>query len=175
MVRRVSPVREVRPGYVVTHPNRERGRSRATRVAVAALLVISALLMATLTVGGWSKLDGLPAVNLAWCCAYVVIARYVLRWARGMLPIAAALGALMLAFTVISVSSLDGTTWAQRGRPGYAPTHTLFGGVGLSANTLSTLTLAIAFSQALLILVGLYGFGQRWQVEYDVPASAAKG
>ncbi|HEX3803324.1 MAG TPA: hypothetical protein VHV75_10835 [Solirubrobacteraceae bacterium] len=169
----MSPVRSVKPGYVVTYPNREKPSSTVMKMTVIVVLLISVLLMLVATVGGWSKLDGLLPVNLIWCAAYLAIAYYVMRWTRGLLPIAAALGALMLVFTLVAVTSLAGVTWTDRSAPGYAPAHTLFGGGGLSSGTLSALTIAIAVSQALLIVVAMRGFGQAWNIEYEVPASDA--
>jgi hypothetical protein len=170
MFLRVSPARHLKPGYVVTYPNREKSSSRTTKRLIAVVLVISTLLMLLATVGGWSKLEGLIPLNIAWCLVYLVIARYVTHWARGLLPIAAALGALMLTFTLIAISSLDGITWDDRGLPGYAPAHTPFGGSGLGSGTMSALTIAIAVSQALLIIVAMRGFSQAWNIEYEVPA-----
>jgi len=173
MVREVSGGRTVKPGYVVTYPNRERPSSQATKLLVVVVLSISTVLMLLATIGGWSKLEGLIPLNIAWCLVYLVIARYVLRWARGLLPIAATLGALMLTFTVIATTSLDGVTWSDRDSPGYAPAHSLFGGGGFSSGTLTALTVAIAVSQALLILVAMRGFSQGWNIEYEVPAGQA--
>ena len=170
MVSDMSPARTVKPGYVVTYPNRDRRSSRIAKVGVAVVLVISTLLMLLVTVGGWSKLAGLLPVNLIWCAVYLVIAYYVMRWARGLLPIAAALAALMLVFALIAVTSLAGVTWSDRAGPDYAPVHSLFGGSGLSTGTLSTLTVLIAISQALLIVVAMRAFGQRWNIEYEIPA-----
>jgi hypothetical protein len=99
-----------------------------------------------------------------------VIARYVMRWARGLLPIAAALAALMLTFTLIAVSSLDGVTWSDRGHAGYAPVHSVFGSGGLSSSTMSLLTIAIAASQALLIVIAMRGFSQAWNIELELRA-----
>jgi hypothetical protein len=175
MVSAVSPARAVKPGYVVTYPNREKQSSKVTKAIVALVLLVSTLLMLIVTVGGWSKLAGLLPVNIIWCAVYLTIAYYVLRWARGLLPIAAALGSLMLVFTVIAVTSLDGVTWSDRSGPGYAPVHTLFGTGGLSPGTLSVLTVAIAITQALLIAVAMRGFAQRWNIEYEAPAADARG
>lgn len=168
----VTQAAQAKPGYVITYPNREKRSSRATRIGVAAVLVLSALLMLTATVGGWSKLAGLLPVNLIWCAIYLVMAFYVMRWARELLPIAVGLGALMLAFTVISATAAAGVSWADRSAPGYAPVHSLFGGGGLSPSTLSALTIAIAITQALLIAVAVRGFTQGWNIEYEVAADA---
>jgi len=174
MVSAVSPARAVKPGYVITYPNREKQSSKVTKAIVALVLVVSTLLMLIVTVGGWSKLEGLLPVNIIWSVVYLTIAYYVLRWARGLLPIAAALGALMFVFTVIAVTSLAGVTWSDRSGPEYAPVHTLFGTGGLSPGTLSALTVAIAITQALLIVVAMRGFAQHWNIEYEVPGAEAR-
>jgi hypothetical protein len=169
MVRGVSSARAVKPGYVVRYPNRERRASQVTKVLVAAALVLSTVLMLAVTVGGWSKLAGLLPVNLIWCVVYLTIAYYVLRWARGLLPIAAALAALLFVFAVIATTSLDGVSWSDRSAPGYGAAHTLFGGSGLTPGTLNALTVAIAVAQALLIAIAMRGFSQRWNIEYEMP------
>jgi len=169
MVRQVGPARQVRPGYVVTYPNRQLTSSRTTKAAVVAILLASVALMLAVTVGGWSQLQGLTAVNFAWCIAYLLIAAYVWRWARGLLPIAAGLAVLLLTISVIASTGFAGTSWFDRARPGYAAAHSLFGGVGLGANTLGILTLLIAPLQVLLVVFAMGGFAQRWNVEYEVP------
>jgi hypothetical protein len=163
----------VKPGYVVTYPNRDKRSSRATRTAVSAVLAMSALLMLFVTVGGWSKLDGLEPLNITWCLVYLVMAFYVMRWARELLPIAVGLGALMFVFTLIAETAAAGVTWGDRHGRYYAPVHSLFGGSGLSPGTLGALTVVIAITQALLIAAAMYGFRQAWNIEYEVPAAQA--
>ena len=62
----VSPTRQVKAGYVVTYPNREKRSSSVTRVVLAIVLMLSAVLIAVVTAGGWSRLDGLEPVNIIW-------------------------------------------------------------------------------------------------------------
>ncbi len=171
----MGSAQHAKPGYVVTYPNRNSSSSRHTKLLVVAVLLVSTVLMLVATLGGWSKLEGLIPLNIAWCLVYLVIARYVLRWSRGLLPIAAALGALMLTFALIAVSSLDDVSWSDRGHAGYAPARTVFGSGGLSSGTMSTLTVAIAVSQALLIIIAMRGFSQAWNVELELPAAAPVG
>jgi hypothetical protein len=169
MVRDMPAVTQLRPGYVVEYPNREKRSSKQTRAAVVALLLVSVALIAAVTVGGWSELAGLEAVNFLWCAAYLVIAVYVSRWARGLLPIAAALASLMLLISLVAATGAAGTSWFDRSNPGYAAARSLFGGAGLSANTLGVLTVLIAPVQLLLIVVAAHGFTQGWNVEVEVP------
>jgi hypothetical protein len=173
----MSSARPAKPGYVLTYPNREKAASKVTRTAVAAVLALSALLMLFVTIGGWSKLAGLEPLNIIWCVVYLVMAVYVMRWARELLPIAVGLAALMFAFTLIAESAAAGVNWSDRNGPDYSPVHTLFGGSGLSPSTLSALTILIAVTQALLIAAAIYGFRQAWNIEYEAPAAelAANG
>ena len=88
----VAVHRTITPGYVVVYPNREKAVSKTTKAVVVVLLLVSVGLMLIVTIGGWSKLEGMKAVNFVWCLAYLLIAFYVAtRWTRGLLPIAAAL------------------------------------------------------------------------------------
>jgi hypothetical protein len=114
---------------------------------VIAALLLSVGLIVAVTVGGWSALAGLKAVNFIWCAVYLVIAVYVYTWARGPLPIGAALGSLLLAISLLVSIGATGTSWFDRSQPGYAPATSMFGGPGLSANLLGVLTLLIAPSR----------------------------
>lgn len=155
---------------MVAYPNRERAASRATKAAVAVILIVSVALMVAIVVGGWSQLEGMTPVDVIWCLAYVVIAYFIARrWARGLLPIAAALALLLLAISLIAGVGGAGTTWFDRNQSGFAAAHSLFGGAGLSATTLGVLTLVIAPVQVLLIVLAMSGFSQKWNVEVEVP------
>ncbi len=92
----VAQVRNIRPGYTVIHPNRDKAVCKVTRMVVVLILLASIALMLILTFGGWSKLQGMKPVNFLWSAVYLVLAFYIWRWARGLLPIAAALGILLL-------------------------------------------------------------------------------
>src|SRR5258707_10777600 len=96
MVRIVPLVRNLPPGYTISYPTRDKPTSVATKGIVVLIMLISVALMLIVTIGGWSKLQGLKPVNFIWCIVYVIIAFYVWRWARGLLPIAAALAILLL-------------------------------------------------------------------------------
>jgi hypothetical protein len=175
MVRHMPQGRTVTPGYVVIFPNRDKASSKATKGLVVVLLLVSTGLMLIVTIGGWSKLQGLKAVNIAWCLLYVIVAFYVgLRWSRGLLPMAAALGILLLIISLIAGTGLSGTSWFDRNHAGFAAPHSLFGGKGLSPDVLGLITLLIAPVQLLLIGAAMRGFAQRWNVEVEVPADQAR-
>jgi len=175
MVTPVPPVRNLQPGYTIIFPNREKAASKGMKAVVAVILLISVVLMLLVTIGGWSKLEGLKAVNFAWCIVYVIIAFYVFtRWARGLLPIAAALAMLLLILALIAGTGVSGTSWFDRTHAGFAVPQSLFGGSGLDPNTLGLLTVLIVPVQALLIFFAMRGFAQGWNVELEVPIEEAQ-
>jgi hypothetical protein len=170
----MPPVRNLPPGYTVIHPNRDKAVCKATKLIVVLILLASVGLMLIVTFGGWSKLQGLKPVNFAWCAIYIIIAFYVTRWARGLLPIAAALAILLLILAVIAGTGVSGTSWFDRSHAGFAGAHSLFGGKGLTPDELGTITLIIAPVQLLLIFFAMRGFAQGWNVELEVPIEEAK-
>ena len=170
----MPPVPNLPPGYTIAYPNRDKQAARATKVIVILLLLISVALMLIVTMGGWSKLQGLKPVNFAWCLIYLVIALYVARWTRGLLPIAAAMAILLLILAVIAGTGYSGTSWFDRSHAGFAPAQSIFGGSGLSPDTLGLVTLLIAPVQVLLIFFAIRGFSQGWNVEVEVPIDEAK-
>jgi hypothetical protein len=170
----MPPVRNLRPGYTVVYPNRTKAASKATKALVVVILLISVALMLIVTFGGWSKLQGMQPVNFLWCIAYVVIAFYVARWKRGLLPMVAALAILLLILAVIAGVGVAGTSWFDRNHFGFAAPQSLFGGKGLSPDMLGTVTVILAPVQALLVFFSLQGFAQGWNVEQEVPEEEAK-
>ena len=62
------------PGYTIIYPNRDKASSKATKTIVILFLLVSVGLMLIVTIGGWSKLQGLKPVNFAWCLVYLIIA-----------------------------------------------------------------------------------------------------
>ncbi len=174
MFRNMAPQRMVRPGYVVIYPTRSKAASKTTKVIVVILLLISVGLMLVVTIGGWSKLQGLKPVNIIWCLVYLVIAYYVARWNRGLLPIAAALAILLLILAVIAGTGLSGTSWFDRDHFGFAAPQTIFGTRGLNPDLLGAVTLIIAPVQLLLIIFAMQGFAQGWNIELEVPEEEAR-
>jgi hypothetical protein len=165
----------VTPGYTVVYPNRDKPASKTTKAIVVLIILISVGLMLIVTIGGWSKLQGMKPVNFVWCIAYVIIAYYVsTRWARGLLPILSALAILLLIMSVVAGTGAAGTSWFDRSHYGFAPAQSLFGGTGLSSDFLGLITLLIAPVQALLIFFAMTGFSQGWNVELEVPIDEAR-
>ena len=167
--------RNLTPGYAVVFPNREKASSKVMKAVVAIVLLISVGLLLIVTIGGWSQLEGMKPLNFFWCIAYVIIAFYIwARWARGMLPIAAGLGILLMMIAVVAGFGLSGTSWFDRSHAGFAQAQSLFGGNGLSADTLGTITLLLIPVQLLLIVVAMRAFAQGWNVEQEVPIEEAR-
>ncbi len=170
----MAPNRRLRPGYTVVYPNREKASSHVIKWIVVLILLVSVGLMLIVTIGGWSKLQGLKPVNIIWCILYLLIAFYVARWNRGLLPIAAALGILLLILAVIAGTGIAGTSWFDRNHVGFAAPHTTFGGKGLSPDVLGTVTVILAPVQLALIVFAMWGFSQGWNVETEMPEDEAR-
>ncbi|MGI8412883.1 MAG: hypothetical protein ACR2QA_10450 [Solirubrobacteraceae bacterium] len=170
----MPPARNLDPGYAVVYPNRRKIVSRATKAIVILILLASVGLILIVTIGAWSKLQGMQPVNFAWCIAYLLIAVFVARWARGLLPIAAGLALLLLIIALIAGTGVSGASWFDRSYAGFGAARDLFGGPGLSPDTTGLVVLLIAPVQFLLIVFAMGGFAQRWNVEAEVPIDEAR-
>ena len=167
--------RMLTPGYAVVYPNREKASSKLMKSIVGLILLVSVGMLLIVTIGGWSQLEGMKPLNFIWCIAYLIIAFYIwVRWARGMLPIAAGLAILLLMIAIVAGLGLSGTSWFDRSHAGFAPAQSLFGGTGLSADTLGTVTLLLIPVQVLLIVFAMRAFAQGWNVEQEVPIDEAR-
>ncbi len=100
---------------MIEHPNREKAASKATRAMVLLLLLISVALMAIVTIGGWDTLAGAKALQVGYIVVYLILAFFVLRWNRGVLPLSAALAVVLLIFAAVAAPE-----WFDRDRPGLA-------------------------------------------------------
>ena len=141
---------------VVVHPNRDKAESKATRAIVVLLLVVSALLIFVVTAGGWSQLQGAQIISIGYIVVYLVMAFYVARWNRGVLPVAAALAIL---FAV--VAAVAAPAWFERDKAGFEDP-------ALDPSMLGLLTAIIVPVQLLLIAFAMRGFQQQWNVEVEV-------
>ena len=147
----------------IDHPNRDKAGSKATKAIVILLLIASAALIAIITIGGWSELQGAQPVAFAYILLYLVMAFYVARWNRGVLPVAAALAVL---FAV--VAAVAGPAWFDRDKTGFDTPL-------LEPSILGLLTLIIVPVQILLIAFSMRGFQQEWNVEVEVGHDEAEG
>jgi FtsH-binding integral membrane protein len=141
----------------IEHPNREKASSKLTKMLVVVLLLASAGLLAIITWGGWGTLEGAKPLQLGYILVYLVMAFFVLRWSRGVLPVASALAIIMLIFAAVSAPQ-----WFDRDKSGFAnPT--------LDEGILGLLTALMVPLQLLLIAVAMSGFRQAWNVEVERP------
>lgn len=147
---------------VLVRPNRDKAESKATRAAVVLLLVACALLILVITVGGWSELQGAQIISIGYLIVYLVMAYFVLRWNRGVLPVAAALAVL---FAVIAAIAAPG--WFERDQPGFEDP-------ALPASILGMLTVILVPAQLLLAAFAMRGFQQAWNVEIETPRDEAE-
>ena len=143
------------PGVIIEHPNREKASSKFTRAIVVLLLLISAGLVTIITLGGWDALEGAKALQIAYIVVYVIVAFFVLRWSRGVLPVAAALAIVMLIFAAIA-----GPQWFSRDKTGFA-------NPALDESILGLLSALLVPTQLLLIAFAMSGFRQAWNVEVE--------
>src|SRR3954451_18207801 len=102
---------------IIEHPNRDKASSKATKGAVLLLLLVSVALMLIVTIGGWDALAGAKPVQIGYIIIYLIMAFYVGRWNRGVLPVAAALAILLAIFAAVAVPG-----WIDRDDTGFAQT-----------------------------------------------------
>ncbi|MGI8801163.1 MAG: hypothetical protein ACR2KV_03185 [Solirubrobacteraceae bacterium] len=143
------------PEHVLLHPNRDKPAAQATRLAVIFLLLLSAALMATVAVGGWSALTGQRAALIAYVVVYLVLARFTARWQRGVLPVAGTLAIILAILAAVAAPA-----WFARTGDGFTDPALPNGLLGL----LTALLLPI---QVLVILFAARGFAQDWHVEVE--------
>ena len=151
------------PGVRIEHPNRAKAASKLTRLIVVVLLLVSAFLVTVVTIGGWDVLQGAKALQISYIVIYVVIAFFVMRWSRGVLPLAAALAIVLLIFAAVSAPA-----WFDRDKAGFTdPT--------IDEGMLGLITALIVPVQILLIAFAMSGFRQAWNVEVERPAEERPG
>src|SRR3954454_20546438 len=149
--------KEQREGVVIDRPNRDKASSKATKAIVVLLLLVSIGLMLIVCIGGWPALEGAKAMLIAYIAVYLILAFFCARWNRGVLPLAAALGIVLLIFAAIA-----GPEWFARDKDGFSDPN-------LDESVLGLVTLLIIPVQVLLIGFSMRGFQQAWNVEVEVP------
>jgi lysylphosphatidylglycerol synthetase-like protein (DUF2156 family) len=142
-------------GVSIRHPNREKAESKATKAAVVLLLIASAALVAIVTFGGWSDLQGAQFVAIFFIIVYVAMAYYVARWNRGILPVASGLAILIAVLAAIAAPA-----WFDRDKTG-------FDNPALPPSVLGLLCLILVPVSLLLIAFAMRGFSQEWNVEVE--------
>jgi hypothetical protein len=156
---------EVRPGYELWRPNREKAESVTAKFVIVLLLVATAALAALVTITGFSVLSGgsgMGIICLIYALLYAFFAYRVARWSRGTLPLAAALSMILAIFCAVGANS-----WFARDKVGFA--HT-----AIPASVIGTLVVILALLQIVLIAAALYGFNQGWNVEEERPIGSGE-
>lgn len=146
---------EEEDGTVIRHPNREKASSQVAKAFVGLLLVASAVLIAIVTIGGWVALQGAQIISIAWIIIYLVMAFFVMRWSRGVLPMAAAFATGMAVFAAIAAPG-----WFARAEPNYADP-------ALPPALLGTLTILTLIVQVILVIAAMIAFSQKWNIEVE--------
>jgi hypothetical protein len=140
---------------VIEHPNRRKASSQLARVLVIALLIASAAVVLIISIGGWETIEGAKPVQLAFIVIYLVLALFVARWSRGVLPTIAALAIVLGIFAAVA-----GPAWFDRDKDGFTDP-------ALSAGLLGLLCFLLVALQAALIIVAMIAFRQQWNVEVE--------
>jgi hypothetical protein len=141
---------------VIHHPNREKGGSKATKAGTILLLIATAALTAIITIGGWATLEGAQPISIFFILVFLLVAFFVARWNRGVLPLAAAFAIVLLVFAAIAAQG-----WFDRDATGYD-------NPGLPPGLLGLLTLVLIPVEFLLIVFAMRGFSQKWNVEIEM-------
>jgi presenilin-like A22 family membrane protease len=144
-------------------PNRRKASSKATKAIVALLLLVSAGIMIIISIGGWGTLEGAKPVQIIYILIYLLMAFLVLRWNRGVLPLAAALAIVLLIFAAVS-----GPAWFDRDKTGLTSPP-------LDEGILGLLSLILVPIQILLIAFSMRGFQQSWNVEVERSSDERRG
>jgi len=143
------------PNVIIEHPNRGKASSKATKAVVLLLLIGTAVLVTIVTIGGWDALEGAKILQIGYVLLYLVMAFFVARWNRGVLPVAAALAIVLLIFAAVA-----GPEWFARDKDG-------FNDPALNENVLGLVTFIIVPVQIFLIAFAMRGFQQAWNVEVE--------
>jgi hypothetical protein len=158
-------VGEVRPGYELWRPNRDKASSATTKFVVVLLLLTTAAIAALITIGGWSLLKGgggMGIVCAIFAILYAFFAFLVARWNRGILPVVAALSMILAIFCAVGANS-----WFARDKAGFEDALIPVPLIGL-------LVLILLLLQLVLIAACLYAFNQDWHVEEERPIGSGE-
>src|SRR3954471_13069264 len=141
---------------VIHHPNREKGGSKATKAGTILLLLATAALVALITIGGWASLEGAQVISIFFILVFLLVAVFVGRWNRGVLPVSAAFAIVLLVFAAIAAPG-----WFDRDATGYD-------NPGLPPGLIGLLTVILIPVEFLVIVFAMRGFAQKWNVEIEM-------
>jgi hypothetical protein len=158
-------VGEVTPGYELWHPNREKADVITTKFAIALLMFATAGIAAVVTITGFALLSGgggMGVVCLVFAALYALFGFLVVRWSRGILPVAASLSMILAIFCAVGADS-----WFARDKAGFEEALIPVPLIGL-------LVIILALLQLILIAAAFYGFSQDWHVEEERPIGSGE-
>jgi hypothetical protein len=158
-------VGEVRPGYELWHPNREKAEVITTRVVIVLLMAATAAIAALVAITGWPLLSGgggMGIVCIVWAGLYALFAYLAARWSRGVLPISAAFSMILAIFCAVGIDS-----WFARDKAGFDEAL-------LPSSLIGLLVVVLTLLQLALIVLTLYGFNQDWHVEEERPIGSGE-
>lgn len=151
------------PDHLLWHPNRETSESRSARFGTIALMILTIVMLLLVALGGWNTLQGGKPIHIGFMVLYVVFIVYVQRWNRGVLPVIAGAASMLAVFALVA-----GPAWFARDKTG-------FNDPAFSELFLGILTLGLIPIQMLLIVVAMWGFSQKWNVEELVEPRHSRG
>jgi hypothetical protein len=158
-------VGEVRPGYELWRPNREKAESITTKFVLVLLLAATAAIAALVTITGFSLMTGgggMGIICLMYALLYALFAFLVLRWNRGILPVAAALSTILAIFCATGAES-----WFARDKAGFEDAL-------IPVSLIGVLVLVLLLLQIVVVAVSLYAFNQNWHVEEERPIGSGE-
>ncbi len=156
---------EVRPGYELWRPNREKAESITTKFVLAFLLAATAVIAALIAITGFSLMTGggaMAVICLIYAALYAFFAFLVARWNRGILPVAAALSTILAIFCATGADS-----WFARDKAGFDEGLIASSAIGL-------LVVVLLLLQIVVVAVSLYAFNQNWHVEEERPIGSGE-
>jgi hypothetical protein len=158
-------VGQVRPGYELWRPNREKGSSVTMKWLIVLLLLATAVLAALITIGGWSVMkggSGMGIVCAIYALLYLLFAYRVARWSRGVLPLGAALSMILAILCAVGAES-----WFERDKSDFVEPL-------MPPSLVGVLVILLALLQIVVIAAALYGFNQNWHVEEERPIGSGE-
>ncbi|WP_320669587.1 hypothetical protein [Patulibacter defluvii] len=139
---------------IIEWPNREKASSKLTRILVIVALLVSSALIAIVSIRGWDLLQEAKTAQVVFIAINLIFVIQVLRWSRGVLPMAAGIATFIGIFAMVSIQK-----WYERDQPGYNDAD-------LSAQ-LGGLTIGILIAQVIVIVIAIVAFSQNWQTEVE--------
>jgi lysylphosphatidylglycerol synthetase-like protein (DUF2156 family) len=144
---------------VIYLPNQEKASSKATKAIVVLLMLVATGLTVLITLGGWSNLQGAKIIAIFFILVFLVMAYFVNRWNRGVLPLAAGLSVILGVFATIA--AFGSGSWFDRDKSGF--NHN-----GLPPDILGLFCVLLIPVLLLLIAFSLRAFAQKWNIEIEM-------